>query len=166
MFGGTIERVKVSVGNGELGVLVGMTASTEVDEFDGVADVTDSVIVAEDEMVTVSSEVEGLCVTAGELDVELMAADAGELDSVVEIVTLSVEVAGMIEDETGELGELTAAELVISISSVQVVSYVTDEVAVALLGFEDGVTPVLSGTDETGETGLDETSGVEELHGM
>jgi hypothetical protein len=41
-----------------------------------------------------------------------------------------------------------------------------DEVTVVLLGVEDSVTPVLSGTEETGETGLDETTGAEELNGM
>lgn len=35
------DNVKVSVGNDELGMLEGMTASTDVDELDGVADVTD-----------------------------------------------------------------------------------------------------------------------------
>jgi hypothetical protein len=75
------------------------------------------VIVPEDEMVIISSEVEGLCVAAGELDVELTTADTGELDTVVGIVTLSVEVrvevAGATEDESGGL--------VVSTSSVQVV---------------------------------------------
>lgn len=100
---------------------------------------------------------------AGELDVELTAPNAGELDTVVGIVTLSVEVkvevVGVTEDETGELGELATAELEVPTSSVQMVSYVTDEVAEALVGVEDGATPVFSRTEETGETGVDEMTG-------
>lgn len=130
-------RVKVSVGNDWLGVLEGITASTEVDELTGVEEAVSTTMI-EDEMVTVNSEFEELGVepTTGDDELEL-----------VTTVTLRVDVsvvAGATTDETGETGELN--------SSVQVVSYVTDEVTVALLGVDDG---------ETGDSGLE--TGTEEL---